>query len=192
MAEIKIEKKKAVWPWLLLALGVIALLVYFLVFRNKAQTVAEAPMIPPLVEVNENNGTVSAYVNFIQADTSIMTLDHTYSSKALVMLVDATRAMAGAIEFDVKGDLDRAKECADAITAEPLATTHADSLRKAADIVAVVLQNMQQAKYPSLSAEAGEVSAAAASIRPEVLTLEQRDAVKNFFGKSAALLQKMN
>lgn len=34
MAEIKIEKKKPVWPWVLLILG-LAVLVYFLFFRDK-------------------------------------------------------------------------------------------------------------------------------------------------------------
>lgn len=34
MAEIKIEKKKPVWPWILLILGLIAL-VYFLFFRDR-------------------------------------------------------------------------------------------------------------------------------------------------------------
>lgn len=132
MAEIKIEKKAPVWPWLLLALAAIALLLYFFVFRNKAETVADAPVVPALIDVKENNGTVAEYVNFVGADTATMTLDHSYSSKALRMLVDASGAMAGAVDFDVKGDLDRAKSCADAITADPLSTTHADSIRKAA------------------------------------------------------------
>lgn len=34
MAEIRIEKKKPIWPWILLLLG-IAALVYFFVFRDK-------------------------------------------------------------------------------------------------------------------------------------------------------------
>lgn len=192
MAEIKIEPKAPVWPWLLLALAVIALLLYFLVFRAKKEPVADAPVVPALIDVHENNSTVSDYVNFIGADTSTMTLDHAYSSKALLMLVDATRAMAGEIGFGVKGDLDRAKECADAITVDPLVTTHADSIRKAADILSGVLHNMQEARYPTLVTEAAEVSTAAAAVNPQTLTLDQREAVKKFFRKAAALLQKMN
>ncbi len=33
MAEIKIEKKKPIWPWILLFLGVLAL-IYFLVIKD--------------------------------------------------------------------------------------------------------------------------------------------------------------
>jgi hypothetical protein len=34
MAEIKIEKKKPVWPWILLVL-ILAAVIYFFVFRDK-------------------------------------------------------------------------------------------------------------------------------------------------------------
>jgi hypothetical protein len=39
MAEIKIEKKKTTWPWVLLGLVVIALLAYFLLFQDKNSNV---------------------------------------------------------------------------------------------------------------------------------------------------------
>jgi len=50
----------------------------------------------------------------------------------------------------------------------------------------------QQAKYPSLVAEATEIKQAAAAINPDVLTLNQKEAVKTFFRKAADLLSKMN
>ena len=194
MAEIKIEKKKAVWPWLLLALGLIALLVYLFLFRGQDENIPVAEISAPteLIDVEENNPTVEGYVSFILADTATMSLDHTYAHEALTKLIDATKAMAGEIGFDIKGDLDKAKEYTDAITVDPMATTHATNIKKAADIVSGVLQNIQQAKYASLANETGDVSAAAKAINPETLTLNQRDAVKTFFGKAANLLQKMN
>ncbi len=194
MAEIKIEKKKVVWPWILLALGIIALLIYLFWFRGKheKETVATQQVATQLIDVNEDNATVAGYVSFIQADTATMNFDHTYAHQALAKLIDATKAMAGEIGFDIKGNLDKAKEYADAIIVDPIATTHADNISKAADIVSGVLQNMQQAKYPGLSTEAGEVAAAAGAIKPQTLTLDQRDDVKGFFGKAADLLQKMN
>lgn len=36
MAEIKVEKKKPVWPWILLILGILAL-VYFLFLRDEEE-----------------------------------------------------------------------------------------------------------------------------------------------------------
>ncbi|MEJ7736385.1 MAG: hypothetical protein WKF97_03070 [Chitinophagaceae bacterium] len=41
MTEIKIEKKKPVWPWLLLLLGILAV-VWFFFFRNDKETVETA------------------------------------------------------------------------------------------------------------------------------------------------------
>lgn len=196
MAEIRIEKTKPVWPWILLALGLVALLLYLFVF-NKNEKNENADTEPSAASVNlidgrEANSTVASYVTFVQADTSAMSLDHTYTNTAFLKLNDAINAMAGEVRFDVKADLDLAKQHADSITHNPFETTHADHIRAAADIFSMSLQNLQQAKYPSLAIEAASVKTAAAGINPEMLTLEQRDAVKNFFREAAGLLQKMN
>ncbi|MBF6608248.1 MAG: hypothetical protein ITG00_05880 [Flavobacterium sp.] len=47
MAEIKIEKKRPVWPWILLILG-IAALIYFLVFRD-----ADTDLIDDQEDIND-------------------------------------------------------------------------------------------------------------------------------------------
>lgn len=187
--EIKIEKKKPVWPWILISLGVIALLIYLLGFRGGKEKEADPA---DLVSVNENNSTVAAFVNYVEADTNKMSLDHAYANEALLKLTDATSAMAGEIGYDVQADLGKVKEYADQITKNPFETTHADNIRKATDALTDVLQNMQQAKYPGLTNEVTELRSASASINPEVLTLDQKDAVKSFFGKAADLLRKMN
>jgi hypothetical protein len=121
-----------------------------------------------------------------------MSLDHAYSSVALAKLTDAVDAMATEAGYDVKVNIAKAKQYSDEITKDPLVTTHADKIRSAADVLSTSLQNMQQAKYPGLSAEATDVKSAAAAINPETLTLDQRDAVKSFFSKAADLLNKMN
>ncbi|MEJ7736386.1 MAG: hypothetical protein WKF97_03075 [Chitinophagaceae bacterium] len=87
-----------------------------------------------------------------------MSLDHAYSSEALTKLTDAVDAMATEAGYDVKVDIAKAKQYADEITKDPMATTHADKIRSAADVLSTSLQNMQQAKYPELSAEAAETS----------------------------------
>lgn len=59
MAEIKIEKKKPIWPWILLFLGVLAL-IYFLVIKDtendpldenrdtiEIETTSQNPIIQP-------------------------------------------------------------------------------------------------------------------------------------------------
>ncbi|MDQ6757473.1 MAG: hypothetical protein M3004_11115 [Bacteroidota bacterium] len=193
MAEIKIEKKKPIWPWIL-GIAAIALLLYFLLFNKNKENddVKEQPVASDLINVHENNTTVAAYINFIQSDTNKMGLDHEFTSKSLLKLSDATNAMAREAGYDVKGNLDTARAYADQITNDPNATTHAGAIKKAADILSGVLKNMQQEKYPGLANEAGELKISSDAINPDVLTLDQRDAVKKFFSKAADILQKMN
>jgi hypothetical protein len=191
MTEIKIEKKKPVWPWILLALGLLAA-AWFFFFRNDKDEPMETSENNALIDVHENNSVVATYVTFINSDTNTMSLDHAFTSEALTKLTDAVDAMATEVGYDVKVDIAKAKQYADEITKDPLVTTHADKIKSAAEVLSTSLQNMQQAKYPGLSNEATDVKNAASAIIPETLTLDQRDAVKSFFRKAADLLNKMN
>lgn len=200
MAEIKIEQKKPVWPWLLVGLVVVALLLYFLVFRDNdknTEVVTEADDITNTNEsdqlgVKEDNGTVAAYVSFVENNKEKMGLDHEYTNEALLKLIEATNAMANEVGYDVEADIEQAKEYAKMISTDSFETTHADNIRKAADILTNVLQNIQKAKYPTLATEVEALKSASESIKPSVLTLDQKEAVKNYFAVAADLLQKMN
>ena len=147
---------------------------------------------PDLLEVKENNHTVAAYVNFIESSKEKMSLDHAYTNEALLKLIAATNAIADEVGFDVRADLENVKQYANMITQNPFETGHADNIRKADDIIANVLHNIQKAKYPGLANDVEELKRASESIKPGVLTLAQKDAVKNYFAKAADLLQKMN
>src|SRR5688500_14002478 len=170
MTQVIDERKKPVWPWILLGLGIVALLIYFFAFRNDNKKEAT-----DLINVRENNSTVAAYVNFIDADTNKMSLDHKFTNEALLKLTDATDAMANEIGYDVKADLDKVKQLANEITNDPFETTHADKIRKAAEMLSNVMQNMQKAKYPGLANDVSELKNASASSNPVVLTLDQKD-----------------
>ncbi len=202
MAEIKIEQKKQIWPWMIVGLVIAALLIYFVVFRNsdnvnKTEVVTEenynsGTNDTNLLDVKENNSTVVAFVSFVENDTNRTSLNHAYTNEALVKLTAATNAMAGEIGYDIRADLVRVKESAILIADEPFETSHAKNIKNAADKSTTALQNMQQAKYPGLTAEVDGLKSASESINPEALTLEQKDAVKNYFAKASDLLKKMN
>jgi len=144
------------------------------------------------MDVKEGNSTVNEYVTFVNNDKNKMALDHAYTNEALLKLTSAIDAMAVEVDFDIKADLDKAKQSANKITENPFETSHADEIRKAAEILSGSLQNIQVAKYPGLSNEAEQVTNAAMAIDPKVLTLDQKDAVKTFFARSSDLLEKMN
>lgn len=98
MAEIKIEKKKLLWPWILLGLGGIAVLMYFLTFDDYNGQTNEVPKTSELIgtketdliNVKENNSTVAAYINFLEISKNRMSLDHAYTNEALSKLIKAT------------------------------------------------------------------------------------------------------
>lgn len=200
MAEIKIEQKKLVWPWIIVGLVIAALIVYFFVFRDdnkNTEAISEADYVtntnePDRIGEKENKGAVAVYVSFLENNKDKMSLDHSYTSEALLKLIEATNAKANELGYDVQADIGKAKEYAKMITEDSFETTHADNIKKADDILTTVLQNIQKANYPDLTTEVEELKRASESIKPGVLTLEQKDAVKNYFAKASDLLQKMN
>jgi len=125
MTEIKIEKKAAIWPWLLLALGVLAAVWFFFLRNNDVEPVEEANTIS-LIDVQEGNSIVASYVLFINSDTNTMSLDHTFTKEAIVKLTNAVDAMATEVNYDVKGDIAKAKQLVNEITIDSLVTIHAE------------------------------------------------------------------
>ena len=154
MAEIKIEQKKQIWPWILVGVVVLAILVYYIGFRDNNDTsevVTEKNYVSGtndtnLLGVKENNSTVAAFVSFVENDTSRMSLNHAYTNEALLKLTAATNAMADEIGYDIQADLEKVKESAILIDNEPFETSHAKNIRNAADQSTTALQNMQQSK----------------------------------------------
>ncbi|GAB2618288.1 hypothetical protein [Belliella aquatica] len=201
MAEIKIEKKTPIWPWILLAVAVIVVL--FLVLSNNDDSEKVEDIQDDRIEQGFggstdvrraviNNSAVFAFVSFINEDPDSMGLDHEFTNEALLKLTNATSALADEIDYDIQKDLDKVKTHADKITKDPFDTTHANSIRMSAGILANVLQNIQQKAFPNLESEADVVIKSASAIELEALTLNQKGDIKNFFRKSADLLEKMN
>lgn len=202
MAEIKIVQKKQVGLWLLAAIVIAILLYYFLVFRDNSnnyatEVVTETKSVSGtnennLLGIKENNNTVATFVSFIENDSTRDGIDYAFTNEALLKLTAATDAMAGEIGYDISDDLERLKESIVMIANEPFETSQAKNIRIAADNSTTALQNMQLAKYPWLTDEVDALKSASVSINPEVLTLNQKNAVMNYFAKASDLLQKMN
>jgi hypothetical protein len=58
MAEIKIEKKKPVWPWILVALVVIGLLIYFLTDNNRDDGRYDRQQVTPTSQLFDDKDSV--------------------------------------------------------------------------------------------------------------------------------------
>lgn len=69
MAEIKIEHKKQVWPWVLVGLVIFALLLYFLVFRDNGKNTEAVTEADSITNTNEPDLlAVKEYAKMITTD----------------------------------------------------------------------------------------------------------------------------
>ncbi|MDT0675999.1 hypothetical protein [Autumnicola musiva] len=199
MAEIEIEKKKPVWPWILLAVLIIAAILYFFVFSNEEEanpteeiTTEQVTEEEPNNMQSNNTGNISAveeYSNYI--DDPDMGLDHEYANGALLELITAVQATADNANVDVDADISEAKSKAQDITEDPLELTHADKIKNSGEIIVRALQTIQTQEFPDLQEEFNEVETALGQIQPGQETLNQKDAVKGFFDKAEELLISM-
>lgn len=197
MAEIKIEKKAPKWPWIVLIIALIGVAIYLFAFNEDGEEAVEMndkTTVEPADtrQVAPNIKTVIAFVSFVEEDPDSMGLDHEFTNEALLKLTNATEAMAGYINYDIKKDIAEVRTLSEKIATDPFKTTHANSIREATGMLAISLQNIQEHAFPDLGDEVNEVKNAAMEIENNVLTLDQKEDVKNFFRESADLLEKMN
>lgn len=196
MAEIKIEKKKPVWPWVLAAIVILALvIVYFVNDDDQSPRYTQQETMATDTVANrqvQDNNAVVTYVQFVNEEQGRMGEDHEYTQEALHKLTEAVRAKADEKGHDLRVELEQAQQAANEITSDPVATNHAQHIREAADALTRAMTNMQQAYYPDMEEDAQELRNATESIDPEQQALEQKDAVKSFFDQSAELLEEMD
>ncbi len=202
MADIEIEKKKPIWPWILLVLLIIAaLLAYFLWFDVDDEYDDDAPANVEAAEpVTNTNGTatltndteavIAAYTSFIDEDKD-MGIGHEYTHAALTHLIAAVRDVADDLDVDIDADLAEAKENADYIMKDPMDVDHANKIRNAAKVIAKALGTIQQERFPQLAQESDKIRDYAQNVMPDVETLNQKEDVKTFFEQAQDLLTKM-
>lgn len=217
MAEIKIEKKKPIWPWIVLVLVILAIL-YFLVFADDddAEDMEEMDDMEQIDEESvwddadttsweeetdttgwETTGDtlgstgVSGYLAHI-ADSTKMGMDHQYTNMALLKLMEAVQAKADEINFDISADMAEVKKDAKAIEDNPMAASHSKKIKDAGTKLANILQKMQQQKFPALNQDVQEMKTAISNVDGAVETLQQKEQIKKFFEEAADVLKKMS
>lgn len=199
MAEIKIEKKKTIWPWIIL--GILLLLAVFYFTSKETAVLDENEPVEEVYEEpiddmeSEENVTafataLTSYSNYI--DNAEMGIDHEYSNGALLYLINAVEAKADQLNVDINADLEEARKNAAIITEDPETLNHANLIRDAGMIISRALTTIQTSEYPNLTTEASDVEMAVSKIKKDEQTLNQKDDVNGFFKSAESLLEKMN
>jgi hypothetical protein len=209
MAEIEIQRKKPpIWPWILGALVLVALL-WFLVDqagqRSPDQTTATAttatttsprttapptdPTSPMLPEVRE-------FVTFVRQGeaTEEAGLYHEYTSTGIRNLADALNAIAHRTDNHndrINQKHQQLHQMADKIQQDPHSTRHANIIRDAFTTSADLMEQLQRNLYPQLDDQVAEVRQAAQSLNPQDLTLDQKDDIQRFFERASNAVEAM-
>lgn len=221
MAEINIEKKKPIWPWIIIILIILAAIYFFWVYTDRDHTYNNEEMLQTdtISQLDENSvydntltdsttlytgsyGTIrheralADYFGFVENKNN-MALDHEYYRTALFKLITATKREAEIKNVDVDAHIEAAMESAEMVTNDPASTkdsatgNHTNKIKDAADHIAQALQTIQQKEFDNLSNEANEVQLAVADIDVDASGDQNQRDINIFFDKSARLLQKM-
>lgn len=214
MAEIKIEKKKPVWPWILLGLIILGVILYFILSDNdNADDMDDNDMeeVDTTYQTNRtgdntatwpdetnrtpsataNNESVNTYLTHV-GNTARMGIEHEYTNNALLHLINAVDYKAQEQNVNIQTDLTAIRNDARAIAQNPQATDHANHIRNAATKLATAMEKIQKEKFPNLSQDVSDVRTAAQNIDTSALTLDQKDKINAFFNEAADALRKMS
>ncbi len=208
MAEIHIQKKKKpVWPWILGAIVMAAIVIWAITGTDndnrQDQTIANQPVQEQQTETytdqqdQQRVDAVDDFVTFVQEGNAReeMDIDHKYTSEGIRLLAVALSDMAdqlGADDLNIQQKKDELKLKADRIQKDPNSTQHADTIRSAFKISAELMDEIQKENFPNLENQVSNVKETAENVDPNTQTLNQKENVKAFFSSSAQALSEMN
>jgi hypothetical protein len=212
VAELHIERKeRSAWPWILLGLALLGLLLWYFLGRGDADdgVVADtaagvvtdtsaAPGAAPgaMPGTAGDAGAVAAFLAYTDERRSRQDADLTHEYTA-----DGIRRLAAALDVVARQDtvggaalqprLDSLRQGADALQRNAESMQHAEQARAAFTSAAGIMAAVQERRFPDLGDEVGQVREAAEAVRPGAPLLEQRAQVQTFFDRAAAALRTM-
>lgn len=216
MAEIKIEKKKPIWPWILIILIILAAIYFFWYYNDnnfnadeqliKNDTITEMDRSRTYDrEANESttlysgrygdikdNQETADYLNFVDLDKDLdRETDNEYYRSAFFKLITATKRQSEIKNVDVSNNITTAMKNAEMLTNDPATDQKTDKIKMTAESVSKALKKIQQQSFTDLSSEANAVETASNNISASAMIEDGKDNINTFFDKSAMLLQKM-
>ena len=214
MAEIKIEKKKPVWPWVLVIIIILAAIFFFWYYKENDVDATDDLIVNDTIsqvdegleyqnEVRDTStlytgryGTVreehdlADYLSFVDGIDN-RSADKNYYRTAFFKLITATKREAEIKNVDVNSHISTAMENAEMLTNDPTTTKTSKNASGAAQAVAMALGKIQQDAFPNLSNEANAVQESAQKVESTGSMEAQNSNLDTFFDKSATLLQRM-
>lgn len=208
MAELHVQRKEGnMWPWIIAALVVLALLLWFFWGGEDDLDLATADVTPNAVVATVPNtevmgsasGTIAgtAVTEFLQfaegTAAGTMGLDHNSTSNGLRQLAAALNEIAsgesaGGVALQPR--IDEIRDRANTMQQNANSTDHALQTREAFAVASSLMMQMNSNMGGADGALTGLQNAAMA-IKPSEMLLDQTDAVKQFFSQAAQEVRGM-
>lgn len=208
MAEIKIEKKRPVWPWVLLVIIVLALIFFFAFFYDttdddvmdnteteetddvqtsldEMEDVGGWDETDSLDQNNEDSG--ASGLTALANDETRLVADTVYTQNAFRQLIDLIQVKAAENSFNATSQLQELRKEVDS-----LGENYTASVQDVSTGIADLLKNLQTQNFPQLANETAEVKKAASQINSASAKEEQARQLNHFFEETSKLLEQMN
>jgi hypothetical protein len=202
MAEIRIqEKKRPVWPWILLIilLVIAALLLYYFLNRDDNGTEYESVPADTTVYYDQDQGNVmppakdiDQYAAFTSADTTGV-FNKEYVSNGFNLLTGAVyevmnREDTSQVQLGIK--LDSLRSFTLNLT-DTSNTNFSRDVNRSMTTSYDILSSLQEKSYPDAEEQVKELSSIARSYKPNTSVEEQEKTVREFFSVSGSILSGM-
>lgn len=212
MAEIKIEKKKPMWPWILLVLIILGIIAY-LVYDNQDkidlnddfddgitnEQVLDSQTSPQdhSQTTDYSSNTYNQYAAFEGSisDSTRIAVDSSYTKKAYYNLTKAVVNVADENSVEDSKELKDLREFSMLITkvSSPLGKKEdAKNFKTAGDKVVKVLEDIQSKNFPGLQSEVSDLKQINEKIDGYVNMNSQQTSIYEFLRKSRDILRTMN
>lgn len=214
MAELHIERKEhSVWPWVIAALVLLALVAWFLLGRGpdaRQTAVADSAAAGVMADTGsmaaatmagaDTMGAMPApvreFMSYVDERRARAAADqsHDYTADGIRRLsaaLAATAAQHTATSGEVQPQLDTLRARADALQRDPGSSAHAGYARDAFSTAAAVMRTLQERVHPALGDAVSEVEQAAMGVSADRLLLDQTAEVQRFFDAAATAIQRM-
>lgn len=211
MAEIKIEKKSPIWPWILVILIILAAIYFFWAYNDKdldgtddvitRDTISQveeqydeletAPLYTGTYGTVKSEQAFADYFKFVDSvDTD--SADKSFYRTGFLKLIAATKRQAELDSVDVSSNLTAATESAEKLTNATTPSTKSSDAKKAATEISNALKAIQKEDYANLTNEVSDVDEAVTEINGNETLEKQSSNIDSFFDTTARLIQKMN
>lgn len=213
MAEIKIEKKKPIWPWILVILIVLAIIAY-LVYENQDRDdfnddfdddyTNEQVMDSTDIELNNgdtynaaNTDTYDSYTAYEGSisDSTRIAVDSSYTKKAYFNLTKAVVKKADEHSLEdsqALSDLRNFSMLYTRVSSSSSGSEEDKNFKTASDKVTKVLEAIQTKSYPELQSEVADLRQVTDKVDGSIRMNMQQSHIYAFLEKSRDVLRSMN